>query len=213
MCLILLQAQGTERSNCDSASHQVEEGSAMDTVQNPENQKAQCTERNNCDYTSHQVEESDNGPQFISEEFEDFLKRNGVKHVKVAPYHAASNGAAERMVPSFKRSLTASKAQGRGVQQCLDNFLLGYRSTKHATTGQSPASLFGGFWCGDSVRQLSCFRIKEPQFVLCRTTVQLGGVRVSEATTRPAVELLRRSARRARKPLTLISMRTGCSDK
>ena len=87
---------------------------------------------------------SDNGPQFISEEFEDFLKNNGVKHVRVAPYHAASNGAAERMVQSFKRSLSASKAQGRSLQQCLDNFLLAYRTTKHATTGQTPASMFLG---------------------------------------------------------------------
>ncbi|XP_041453560.1 uncharacterized protein K02A2.6-like [Lytechinus variegatus] len=87
---------------------------------------------------------SDNGPQFVSEEFEDFLRRNGVKHVKVAPYHAASNGAAERMVQSFKRSLSASKAQGRSLQKCLDSFLLTYRSTKHATTGQTPASLFLG---------------------------------------------------------------------
>ena len=87
---------------------------------------------------------SDNGPQFISEEFENFLKNNGVKHVRVAPYHAASNGAAERMVQSFKRSLSASKAQGRSLQQGLDNFLLAYRTTKHATTGQTPASMFLG---------------------------------------------------------------------
>ena len=41
---------------------------------------------------------SDNGPQFRSEEFTRFLKIKGVKHVRVAPYHAASNGLAERMV-------------------------------------------------------------------------------------------------------------------
>ena len=28
-----------------------------------------------------------NGPQFRSEEFEHFLKMNGVKHIRVAPYH------------------------------------------------------------------------------------------------------------------------------
>nr|XP_054752477.1 uncharacterized protein LOC129258047 [Lytechinus pictus] len=41
-------------------------------------------------------------------------------------------------------SLSASKAQGRSLQQCLDSFLLTYRSTKHATTGQTPAGLFLG---------------------------------------------------------------------
>ena len=45
---------------------------------------------------------SDNGSQFRSEDFVRFLKLNGVKHVRVAPYHAASNGLAERMVQSFK---------------------------------------------------------------------------------------------------------------
>ena len=87
---------------------------------------------------------SDNGPQFSSEEFRHFLKMNGVKQVLVAPYHAASNGAAERMVQSFKRSLSASKSTNRSTQQCLDSFLLTYRSTKHPTTGQTPASLFLG---------------------------------------------------------------------
>ena len=37
---------------------------------------------------------SDNGPHFRSEDFAHFLKLNGVKHVRVAPYHAASNGLA-----------------------------------------------------------------------------------------------------------------------
>jgi len=45
---------------------------------------------------------SDNGPQFRSEEFVYFLEMNGVKHIRVAPYHAASNGLAEQMVQSFK---------------------------------------------------------------------------------------------------------------
>ncbi|XP_056132888.1 uncharacterized protein K02A2.6-like, partial [Lampris incognitus] len=39
---------------------------------------------------------SDNGPQFCSEEFATFLKANGVKHIRSAPYHPATNGLAER---------------------------------------------------------------------------------------------------------------------
>ena len=87
---------------------------------------------------------SDNGPQFTSEEFCHFLKVNGVKHVRVAPYHAASNGAAERMVQSFKRVLSASKFSGRSLPQCIDSFMLTYRTTKRATTGRTPANLFIG---------------------------------------------------------------------
>ena len=41
------------------------------------------------------------GPQFRSEEFAHFMKVNGVKHVRVAPHHAAGNGLAERMVQSW----------------------------------------------------------------------------------------------------------------
>ena len=71
-----------------------------------------------------------------------FLKMNGVKHVRVAPYHAASNGLAERMVQSFKNHMKACKGSKLSIQQRIENFLLTYRSTKHPTTGRTPASLF-----------------------------------------------------------------------
>jgi hypothetical protein len=85
---------------------------------------------------------SDNGPQFASRQFEEFLRCNGVKHVKVSPYHPASNGAAERMVQSFKHSWIASRNDKLSADQRITNFLLMYRSTPHATTGRTPARLF-----------------------------------------------------------------------
>ena len=33
---------------------------------------------------------SDNGPQFISKEFEQFMKSNGIRHTRSTPYHPAS---------------------------------------------------------------------------------------------------------------------------
>ena len=69
---------------------------------------------------------------------------NGVKHIRVAPYHAASNGLAERMVQSFKNHMKTCKGSKLSVQQRIGNFLLTYRSTKHPTTGRTPASLFLG---------------------------------------------------------------------
>lgn len=38
----------------------------------------------------------DNGPQFVSATYEDFLKLNGIKLTNTPPYHPASNGQAER---------------------------------------------------------------------------------------------------------------------
>ena len=35
---------------------------------------------------------SDNGPQFVSTEFSEFLRLNGIKHFRSAPYHPATNG-------------------------------------------------------------------------------------------------------------------------
>ncbi|XP_060799470.1 uncharacterized protein K02A2.6-like [Neoarius graeffei] len=86
---------------------------------------------------------SDNGPQFCSEDFSTFLKANGVKHIRSAPYHPASNGLAERFVQTFKHALKSSRGTAP-VQQRLDTFLLTYRNTPHATTKESPAMLFIG---------------------------------------------------------------------
>ncbi len=43
---------------------------------------------------------TDNGPAFVSEVFQAFLRRNGVRHIRSSPYHPASNGLAERAVGS-----------------------------------------------------------------------------------------------------------------
>ena len=39
---------------------------------------------------------SDNGPQFISSEFQQFCKMNGIRHILVAAYHPKSSGLAEK---------------------------------------------------------------------------------------------------------------------
>jgi hypothetical protein len=86
---------------------------------------------------------SDNGPQFVSQEFEGFMQANGIRHITSAPYHPATNGLAERMVQTFKSALTAAKGSAP-VQQKLDRFLMAYRNATHSTTNRSPAQMFYG---------------------------------------------------------------------
>ena len=46
---------------------------------------------------------TDNGACFVSEEFEMYLTRNGVKHITSTPYHPSTNGLAERAVQVVKK--------------------------------------------------------------------------------------------------------------
>lgn len=50
---------------------------------------------------------SDNGSSFVLYVFQNFLKQNGIKHIKIAPYHPTSNGLAERFVQTLKQALRA----------------------------------------------------------------------------------------------------------
>ena len=48
---------------------------------------------------------SDNGPQFTSSVFRDFMRANGIRHVTSAAYHPATNGLAEKAVGIVKQAL------------------------------------------------------------------------------------------------------------
>ena len=85
---------------------------------------------------------TDNGTCFVSEEFEQFLTSNGIKHYTSAPYHPASNGLAERAVQIIKRGLRKDNTGDLRVR--LSRTLLNYRMTPQATTGVSPAELLLG---------------------------------------------------------------------
>uniref|UniRef100_K7EW48 Gypsy retrotransposon integrase-like protein 1 n=1 Tax=Pelodiscus sinensis TaxID=13735 RepID=K7EW48_PELSI len=98
---------------------------------------------------------SDNGPQFVSQEFGNFMKANGIHHITSAPYHPATNGLAERFVQTMKQALKSVREHSL-IQKSLDTFLLSYRKTPHATTKVSPAFLMMG-------RQLrTCFDLLKP---------------------------------------------------
>ena len=85
---------------------------------------------------------TDNGTAFTSTEFDQFAKRNGIRHVTTSPYHPASNGLAERAVKTFKEGMR--KLSNGSIETKLSRFLFKYRSTPQSTTGVSPAELTFG---------------------------------------------------------------------
>ncbi|XP_042613167.1 uncharacterized protein K02A2.6-like [Cyprinus carpio] len=85
---------------------------------------------------------SDNATCFVSAEFKEFLKKNGVRHVTSAPYHASSNGLVERAVQIVKGMLKKC-AEGTMATK-LARVLFSYRITPQTTTGLSPAELLHG---------------------------------------------------------------------
>ena len=85
---------------------------------------------------------SDNAANFTSEEFSDFLKCNGVRHVRTPPYHPASNGLAERAVRTFKEGMR--KLKDGSIDTKLARFLFKYRMTPQSSTSISPAELMFG---------------------------------------------------------------------
>lgn len=85
---------------------------------------------------------SDNGPQFVSEEYKEFCEQNGIRRTLVAPYHPSSNSEAERFVQTFKSAMR--RAGKTKLPLALSQFLLKYRNTPYSATDNSPAELMLG---------------------------------------------------------------------
>ena len=67
------------------------------------------------------------------------MEKNGICHLRSAPYHPATNGLAERAVQSFKRSM--EKNTDGSIHTRVYRF---YHRTLHTTTGVPPAELLLG---------------------------------------------------------------------
>ena len=84
---------------------------------------------------------SDNGSQFVSEEFKSYLEELGIKHTRVTPYWARTNGLVENFNKSLKKAIREARAENKNWHNELYTFLLQYRNTPHLTTGRTPAEL------------------------------------------------------------------------
>ncbi|XP_029157205.1 uncharacterized protein K02A2.6-like [Nylanderia fulva] len=87
---------------------------------------------------------TDNGRTFISQEFQNFIKANGIIHRLTAPYYPATNGAAERFVQTLKQWLRKTNLEKENVKCSVQKFLFHYRITPFPELKQSPAEIMFG---------------------------------------------------------------------
>ena len=80
---------------------------------------------------------TDNATTFTSEEFQSWCRDRGIMHLTGAPYHPATNGAAERLVQTFKQALRKSSLPPK---RALQEFLMQYRRMP-TSCGFSPSEL------------------------------------------------------------------------
>ena len=86
---------------------------------------------------------TDNGPAFTSGGFEQFVKANGIRQVKMTTlYHSGSNGLAEHSVQIFKGGM--KKLKDGTLETKLARFMFRYRLIPQTTTGLSPYKLLFG---------------------------------------------------------------------
>ena len=83
---------------------------------------------------------TDNASTFMSEEFQAWCRERGITHLTGAPYHPATNGAAERLVQTFKKAMKKSSLAPKAA---LQQFLLQYRRTP-LDSDYSPSELLNG---------------------------------------------------------------------
>ena len=86
---------------------------------------------------------SDNGPQFIAHELQEYFAAHHILHHRSAPYHPATNGLAEGMVKNVKQWLR-KEVPCHSFNSSLANFLRTYRNVPHTATWCSPAEMIFG---------------------------------------------------------------------
>ena len=87
---------------------------------------------------------SDNGAQFISNEFQDFLRQNFIEHIRTPLYNPESNAVVERFNRTLAEQIEIALAQHSPVKTYIQSFLHNYRATPHTSTLTSPSLLLHG---------------------------------------------------------------------
>lgn len=121
---------------------------------------------------------TDNGPTWTSTDFATFLQLNGIRHSLTAPYHPATNGAAERAVQTIKKCTKIAIKEGKDVNVSIDRFLFDYRNVSHCSTCKSPSELMFGRKLRSRFDLLRPSRQEKVNSALCRQANNFSGNRV-----------------------------------
>lgn len=87
---------------------------------------------------------SDNGPPFNSAVLRKYCESNGIVFLNSPPYHAQSNGLAERGVQTAKKALIRfclGEENALSMQEKIDKYLMLYRNSPSIELGRSPAEV------------------------------------------------------------------------
>ena len=84
---------------------------------------------------------SDNGRQFLSETFEQYLLDNDIYHRHTTPLHPSANGEVERQNRTLLKRIKIAQAEGKEWKSEIRKFLFAYRTTPHSTAGGTPSEL------------------------------------------------------------------------
>ena len=91
---------------------------------------------------------SDNGPQFISKDFKEFIRISGMTHVKTSPYYPQSNGKLERYHKTIKSTCIRvnTPLSLSDAQRLVTDFVDRYNNTRlHSAIGYiTPADKLHG---------------------------------------------------------------------
>lgn len=84
---------------------------------------------------------SDNGPHFVAESFQKFLKDNGIKHRKITPLWPEAKGEIERQNRSLLKRMQIAQVEREDWKKAVLTYLVAYRNTPHPSTGVCTAEL------------------------------------------------------------------------
>lgn len=104
---------------------------------------------------------SDNGPQFISTEFAEYVTQQGIRHHKVTAKWPQANGEVERQNSSLLKRIQIAHAEKKDWKKELNVYLAAYRALPHPTTGVSPAELLFGRKIRTKLPELSDVHVEQ----------------------------------------------------